>query len=153
MSCFGVPPSGGDSMPPKDGTPSRSLHQNSQNVSAVVCEITNNDQRTSQNDGRIATHKTDLHIARDCAQAAYQPARAMDQDAVNHANVEYFPESFAGANLNRIDDRRIIDLVHVIFISEQGRHRAQRLALKHYPSDSNAGERDDYRNQCEEAFL
>src|SRR4051812_39292614 len=55
--------------------------------------------------------------------------------------------------MNRFDNHRVVNFIHVVLILEQPRHLPERLSSEHYPANRNAGQRDRDRNQSEPPFL
>src|ERR1051325_1942737 len=108
---------------------------------AAVREIADDDQRACQNDRRIGAHKSNLQVAYGAAKPNDRAADGV-KDSIYHPEIENLPEPFARTHFNRLNDRRIVELVNVILVFEQARHRAQRLMLEDKPSNADSRKRN-----------
>src|SRR5438477_11377146 len=119
---------------------------------AAVSEVANNNQRTRENDRGITADKPRLHVTNGPSKPDDRAADRVN-DSVDHADIEKLPQSFARANLDRLNDGRIINLVDVVLVLEQPRHRAQRLSLEYEPANTDAAERNQHRDQGQQTFF
>src|SRR5947207_1492915 len=130
--------------PPEGGTPNLS-HQKPQHMCAAVSEVANNDQRPRENYRGITADIAELHVTNGPSKP-HDSAADRVNGSIDHADIEELPQSFARTNLDRLNDRRIVDLVHVVFVLQQSRHRAHRLSLDHEPTDADSTERNHHRD-------
>src|SRR2546421_11086574 len=84
-------------------------HQKSQNMRAAVREITNNNQGARENDRGIPADVAELHITNGPAKSHHRAPDGVN-GSIDHSDIEKFPQSFARANLDRLNDRGIVDL-------------------------------------------
>src|SRR6267154_1414334 len=107
-----------------------SLRQKLQSMRAVVGEITDNNYCARQNDRRVHAHKTDLHVTNRLPKVDHRPPQTMNQ-TVNNAEIKYLPQPFARNYQDRLDYRRFINFINVVFVFQQARHLPERLVLEH----------------------
>src|SRR6266513_61619 len=109
----------------------------------VIGEITDDNQRARQNDRGISADKADLQVTNRLSKINHGPAQVVNQ-AINHANIEKLPQTRARADVNWIDNRRVVNFVNVVFVFQQARHSPQRLRLKYEPSNPDSKQRNAY---------
>src|ERR1051326_1109961 len=103
-----------------------------------VGELADDDERARQNDRGVATHESELHVAKG-APEPHDAATNRVKNSINHAQIENFPKPLTRSNLNRLNDRRVVNLIDVILVLEQSGHGAHRLLLKYKPADCYSG--------------
>src|ERR1700682_2090137 len=101
---------------------------------SAIGEISDDDYCPGQNDRGVRTHKTNLHVANSITKLDHDPPQAMNQ-AVDNANVENLPQPFTRDYQNGTDNRRIVNLINVVFVFEQPRHSEQGLLPEHEPAN------------------
>src|SRR5258705_11409033 len=87
----------------------------SQSINPVIGEERNDGQCPQQNDRRVATHEAGLQMTNHFSCFLHRIAKRM-QKAIDHADIKQLPEAFARADLDWVDNRRIVNLVDVIFV-------------------------------------
>src|SRR5688572_8259655 len=68
------------------------------------------------------------------------------KETVDHADVKNFPKAFARADVDRIDNRSVVNLVNVVFVLQNSRHLEQWPFAEDEPTDSDSQQGNQDRN-------
>src|SRR4029079_16763646 len=74
-------------------------------------------------------------------------------DAIDEAEVEALPESFAGKVRERINDVAVVKLVDAPFLSQNPRHLPKRSFDKRHPADRYNCQSQNYRKDGQQPLL
>src|SRR5437660_5610482 len=123
-----------------------------QKTNAVVTEKSDDCQRAEKNDGGIAANKTRLQETNHAAGLGHGPAQAM-QKSVDNFRVKEFPKPLARADFNWINDRGIVDFIHVIFVFQNAGQLQERTLLENHPTNANATKSHQKRQDRQETLF
>src|SRR5215472_9695329 len=82
-------------------------------------EGNNHDDAAEQDPGGVAADIAGLHEAKAAADLSRERADAIDK-AIDQPDIGPAPEDDAGAIDQRLDDSGVVDLIHEVFVVDQG---------------------------------
>src|SRR5258705_8249858 len=108
---------------------------------AVISKKRNYCQCPQQNYCCISAHEAGLQMTNYFSCFLNRIAKRMEE-AIDHADIKQLPEAFARADFDWVDNRRVVNLVDVIFLFQYLGHLKEWTLPEDHPAGSDTCERN-----------